>query len=107
MLTAGALLALAPAAAWTQTPKDQLVVVVVENADTPAEHQALARYYRTKADDARLLASEHRAMAQRYHGKPGERLQMQKHCDRIATLNDELATEFESLAKGEDALAKK
>ena len=109
MLTAGGILALAPAAAWAQTPNPRvqhLEHMVVENADTPAEHQALARYYRMRADDARSLAEEHRAMAKRYQGHPGETRHMKKHCNRIAELNEELATEYESLAEGEDAAAK-
>ncbi len=109
ILTAGSILALAPAGAWAQardSSVQHLEHLVVESADTPAEHQALARYFRMKADDARSLAAEHRAMAKRYHGHPGERRHMKKHCDRIATLNEELATEYESLAKGEEAAAK-
>ncbi len=109
MLTAGFVLALAPAAVWAQTPAtttQHLEHLMVENADTPAEHQALARYYRMKAADAKSLAQEHREMAKRYRGKPGEVRNMRKHCDRIADLNEELAAQYESLAKGEDAAAK-
>lgn len=79
--------------------------LMVENADTPAEHAALARYYRMKAADAKALAQEHRAMAKSYRGKPGEVRKMEKHCDRIAQLNDDLAARYEDLAKGEEAAA--
>lgn len=109
MLAAGGLLALAPAGAWAQTPvmsTQHLEHLMVDNADTPAEHQALARYYRMKAADAKSLAQEHREMAKSYHGKPGQMMQMKKHCDRIAELNEELAAQYEDLAKGEDAAAK-
>ncbi len=109
VLAAGGILALAPAAGWTESSDpwvQHLEHLVVENADTPAEHEALARYYRMRANDARSLAEEHRAMAARYHGKPGEKHHMRKHCNRIAELNEELASEYESLAKGEDAAAK-
>lgn len=41
-----------------------------------------------------------------YHGKPGQVMKMKKHCDRIAELNEELAAQYEDLAKGEDAAAK-
>ncbi len=109
LLTAGGFLALAPAGAWAETPAattEHLEHMVVENADTPAEYQALARYYRMKAADAKSLAQEHRAMAKGYlRGKSVQRQAMKKHCDRIAQLNDELAAEYESLAKGEDAAA--
>ena len=108
MLAAGFVLALAPAAvsmADTSTTQ-HLEHLMVENADTPAEHQALAKYYRMKAADAKSLAEEHRAMGKQYGGKPGEVRRMAKHCDRIAELNDELAAQYESMAKGEDAAAK-
>jgi hypothetical protein len=110
MLGAGFVLALAPATASMadspQTSNQHLEHLMVENADTPAEHQALAKYYRMKATDAKSLAEEHRAMAKQYGGKPGEVRRMAKHCDRIAELNDELAAQYESMAKGEDAAAK-
>lgn len=110
LLTAGGLLALAPAGAWAETPAtttQHLEHLMVDNADTPEEHQALARYYRMKAADARSLAQEHREMGKRYFaGKLTQRQTMRKHCDRIAELNEELAAQYEELAKGEDAAAK-
>ena len=109
LLAVGSIMALAPAGSWAQTPDttiQHLEHLMVENADTPAEHRALARYYRMKAADAKSLAEEHRAMGKRYHGKPGEVRNMRKHCDRIAELNEELAAQYESLAKGEEAAAK-
>ena len=109
LMTTGFVLALAPAGAWAQTPDtmtQHLEHLMIENADTPEEHQALARYYRMKAGEAKSLAEEHRVMAQRYHRQPGLVRRMKKHCDRIAELNDELAVQYENLAKGEDAAAK-
>jgi hypothetical protein len=120
MMTAGGLLALAPAGAWAQAPASttqHLDHLMIENADTPAEHEALARYYRTKAAEAKSLAEEHRAMGKSYtRSKPGvarssykgaiSEAVMAKHCDRIAELNAELAARYEDLAKGEDAAAK-
>lgn len=109
MLGAGALLLLSPAGAWAQTSAtttQHLEHLMIDNADTPAEHQSLARYYRMKAADARSLAQEHRVMGKSYQGKPGQKLDMKKHCEQIAELNDELAAQYEDLAKGEDAAAK-
>jgi hypothetical protein len=108
-LMVGLLLALAPAWAGAETPDttaQHLEHLMVQSADSPADHQALARYYRMKAADAKSLAAEHRAMAKAYHGKPGQVRNMKKHCDRIAELNDELAAQYESLAQGEEAAAK-
>jgi len=110
MMGAGALLALAPTGTWAQTPTmtgQHLEHLMIQNADTPAEHQALAGYYRMKAADAKSLAAEHRAMAKSYSGGNVASLRtMKKHCDKIAELNDQLAAQYEELAKAEDAAAK-
>lgn len=108
-VTAGFLMMLgagAVSAAETPSSTQHLEHLMLENADTPAEHQALARYYRMKAAEATSMADEHRAMSKGYDGKPGEVRRMAKHCSRIAELNDELAAQYEDLAKGEDAAAK-
>lgn len=79
---------------------------MIENADTPAEHEAMARYYRMKAADAMSLAQEHREMAKRYTGvSMPMRDAMRKHCEKIAKRNEEIAAQC-ALAKGEDAAAK-
>jgi predicted RNase H-like nuclease (RuvC/YqgF family) len=106
-VAAGCLLALAPAAARAQTPAgNSLVQAMVESASTPAEHQALARYFRAQAAEAKALAELHQSMSRSYSGKPGEIRNMNKHCDQIAKLNQDLAAQYESLAKAEEAAAK-
>ena len=110
MLTAGLGLLLGPTAVWAQSPAtttQHLEHLMVENADTPQEHLALARYYRMKAADAMSLAEEHRLMGKHYRSRQGATQRMKQHCERIAELNEELASEYESLAKGEDIAARK
>ena len=106
-LAAGCLLALAPAAGWAQAPggSDNLLQVMVDSATTPAQHQALARYFRAQAADAKALAETHQSMSRSYSGKPGELRNMSKHCDQIAKLNQDLATQYETMAKAEEAAA--
>ena len=107
-LAAGCLLALAPAVGWAQAPAGGdagLLQVMVQSAHTPAEHQALARYFRAQAADAKALAGTHSAMRESYNGKPGELRNMNKHCDQIAKLNQDLATQYETMAKAEEAAA--
>ena len=107
-LAAGCLLALAPTAGWAQgtaSGSDNLLQVMVDSATTPAQHQALARYFRAKAADAKALAETHQAMSRSYSGKPGELRNMNKHCDQIAKLNQDLAAQYESMAKAEDTAA--
>ena len=107
-LAAGCLLALAPATLWAQAPaSDNLLQIMVDSASTPAQHQALARYFRAQAADAKALAETHQAMSRSYSGKPGELRNMNKHCDQIAKLNQDLAAQYETLAKAEDAAAGK
>ena len=107
-VAAGCLLALAPAAGWAQAPaSDSLLQVLVDSASTPAQHQALARYFRAEAAKAKALAETHRAMSRSYSGKPGEIRNMNKHCDQIVKLNQDLAAQYESLAKAEEAAAGK
>jgi 2-polyprenyl-6-methoxyphenol hydroxylase-like FAD-dependent oxidoreductase len=109
-LAAVCLLAWAPAAAWAQAStsgSQDLLQVLVDSANTPAQHQALARYFRARAAEAKALAETHQAMSRSYSGKPGEIRSMNKHCDQIAKLNQELAAQYESLAKAEEAAAGK
>jgi hypothetical protein len=108
MVAAGCLLALAPAAAWAQASASaDLLQVMVDSANTPAQHQALARYFRARAAEAKALAETHQAMSRSYSGKPGEIRNMNKHCDQIAKLNQDLAVQYDSLAKAEEAAAGK
>ena len=107
-LAAACLLALAPAAGWAQAPaagSDNLLQVLVDGAKSPAEHQALARYFRQQAADAKSLAETHKAMSRSYSGKPGELMNMNKHCDQIAKLNQDLAAQYEAMAKAEETAA--
>ena len=107
-LAAGFLMALAPAAAWAQAAAGgnaSLLQVMVDSAHTPAEHQALARYFRAQAADAKALAEAHQSMSRSYSGKPGELRNMNKHCDEIEKLNQQLSAQYEAMAKGEEAAA--
>jgi len=109
-VAAGCLLAFAPTAGWAQAPvsgSGDLLQVLVDSASTPAQHQALASYFRAKAADAKALADLHMSMSRSYSGKPGELRNMNKHCDQIVKLNRDLAAQYESLAKAEEAAAGK
>jgi len=113
LMTAAGLLALAPAGAWAQgaAPMKHSEQMMLESAKTPADHKALADEYREKAGAARALAKEHRSMGKSYltgkvsYGKIKEAQDMKKHCDRIAELNEDLAKQYDELAKGEEAAA--
>jgi hypothetical protein len=108
ILTASLLtsLALTPAVLWADEPKS-LEELVVEMADTPADHAAVAAHFRAKAVEARATAKRHQSMSRAYGGgKLGTRIQMRGHCDRLAEENGAIAGEYEALAKLHDELAK-
>lgn len=112
-LIALCLLTLAPAGIWAQaaSASGHGHMMTVDNAKTPADHQALASQYRQQAADARAVAKQHREMAQSYlkgkvtYGKLKKAQDMKEHCEQIAQLNDKMATQFDELAKGEEAAA--
>lgn len=78
----------------------QVRELLVDWANTPEEHRAMARYYSDKAKDERREAVRHRDMGGRYAaGKMQGRLEQKQHCDRIADLHSQLADEYEVLGQ--------
>lgn len=81
--------------------------LVIEMANTPAEHAALAKHFQAKAADARAAAAEHEQMAKAYGGgKLTHRAQMEDHCKKLSAQYTALATQYDDLAKLEEAAAK-
>ena len=77
-------------------------------ADTPADHAALAKYYRGKAAEERAAASTHQSMGRSYGGgKMAQKEQMEGHCKKISEQNTATAAEYEALAKLHEEDAKK
>ncbi len=110
LLLAAAVIVVLPRTSWADEPKTavtELEQVFIETADTPKEHEALARYFHAKAQRHRRVAAEHRAMAKSYGAhKQALRGRQRAHCDRLVALNEEIAAEFESLAKGHEEEAR-
>jgi len=109
---AGALLigalALSPGFASAEESGASVEQLLVDMADTPADHAALAKYYRGKAADARATAGTHQSMGRSYGGgKAAQRQQMESHCKKISEENTAMAAEYEALAKLHDEEAKK
>lgn len=96
-----ALLQLALVAPMTGIARDEQVrELLVSAAVTPDEHLAAAEFYDAKARDARVEAARHREMGERYaDGIMGDRKTQKEHCDRIAELHQEMAEEYEALAR--------
>jgi hypothetical protein len=94
-----------PMAALADSPAS-LEQLVVEMADSPAEHAAVANHFRAKAAEARGQASKHESMSRAYSGgKLNTRIQMRGHCDKLAEQYGAMAAEYEELAKLHDAAA--
>jgi len=101
------LLAIAcPGAARALDPAD--LPNAIENAETPADHEALATYFEGEAKAARAMAERHRSMGERYRnlrkpaGLKGVRAQiersMPRHCDKLVASYEAAAKEYEAMA---------
>lgn len=101
-------LAFPPALAAAGDDATALEQLVIDSAHTPADHAALAKYYRAKAASALARAASHEAMARSYGGtKMAAKQQMQGHCQKISQQEKATAEEYEALAKLHDDEAKK
>ena len=102
------LLAIAgPGAARALDPAD--LPNAIENAETPADHEALAAYFDAEAKAARAAAERHRSMAARYKslrkpaGLKGVRAPLERtmprHCERLVANYEAAAKEYEEMAE--------
>ena len=106
-LVIGLAFAVAPIAGIARADDSALEAVLAETATTPAQHQALAKYYRAKAAEAKTEADTHRSMMKAYSGmKTAEAKPRQEHCSKLASLGDAQAAEYEKLAASHEAQAK-
>ena len=106
-LTIGLAIAAAPIAGIARADDSALEQILVETATTPAQHKALAKYYRSKAADAKAQADYHRSMMKSYSGgKLADTKRQAEHCNKLASLSDDQAAEYEKLAASHDEQAK-
>ncbi len=100
-------LLIAPGFVAASEHEHSLEQLVVETADSPADHTALAKHYRWKAAEAREEAARHEGMARSYGSqKRGALDQMGEHCRTLARNSRSSAAEFEALAKLHESQAK-
>jgi len=96
------------AAAFAQPSDHGLEEVLIESATTPVQHQALANYFRAKAEAARKEAERHRSMAKAYGGTKLVIAEAQrKHCTDLAASYEAQAKDYDAMAAAHDAEAKK
>jgi hypothetical protein len=106
---AGLALALALSAAPALGGHDHdLEQSMIESASTPAQHEALAKHFRARAEAARNEAARHRAMGKSYAGGRMARSPQppSTHCTKLADSFDAQAAEYDALAAAHEAEAK-
>lgn len=79
--------------------------LVIEMASTPQEHQAVAQHYTSKAAEARADARRHEGMARTY-ASGGRNRPQRAHCLALAEKYNEIAAEYDQLAKLHEEEAK-
>lgn len=103
-----ALLLVTPGLATADDGEHSLEQLVVEMAESPSQHAALAAHYRSKAEAARSEGQRHERMGKSYmRGKATERSAMRQHCRDIAKQQKSLAAEYDALAKLHEDESKK
>ena len=89
----------------------------IENAKTPADHEAIAAYFDEQAKGARATAEMHRKMGATYKKESSPppksggaahlfHTQMGEHCDDLATKYEKVAKDYEAMAAEHRAQAK-
>lgn len=87
-------------------PSTELEALAIELASTPAQHAAVARYYREQANEARAKAATHKSMKGTYAGgKLTQKRAMANHCERLIKEYTALAAEYDGLAAEHAKLA--
>lgn len=95
-------LALAPGTTQAAEGDDgALAPLVIEMADTPKVHKALARHYRDEAQEARAEERRHERMADSYRSRKVSLrwIEERRHCERLSQKYAEVAAEYEALSQ--------
>ena len=87
-----------------QSEESDIMQLITDMADKPANHQSISSYYQAKAEEARAEAAMHREMKETYSHSHAVMKGVAApaatgaHCDRLIELSLETAEEFEALA---------
>jgi hypothetical protein len=96
--------------AVAETVTDANVAELTAKAETAADHEAIAAYYREEAKQALEQVKFHENMARRGTGPsaPGKQAfnAMKPHCDKLIRSYQQAAESYEALAKLHEQLAK-
>jgi hypothetical protein len=94
----------AASAAHAEQITDQSVAAAMAAAKTPADHQALAAYFTSKAESAEANAENHKQMLATFTGKLQQN--MATHCKSVIRSYQLQAKDYAAMAKEESKLAK-
>ncbi|MBI3245475.1 MAG: hypothetical protein HYZ50_03075 [Deltaproteobacteria bacterium] len=74
---------------------------MITEAKTPADHEAIAAYYETEAQEAHKKHAQHQKMSDSYATIPVLKTKTGAvtHCNTIAKKYEQIAKEYETLAK--------
>src|SRR5512139_2949723 len=98
-------LAIAVAAPVVAQITEENVGEMVQKATTPADHTALADYFRAQAKEASANAQKHRTMLVSGPSKSSRQV-WDAHCKRLIKSFEAEAAAYTDLAKEQDVLAK-
>ena len=87
------------------------IMHMIQTAKTPADHEAIAKYYDEQAAQAKKSAEMHRKMASTYTGGgtpsgKGTKASFPQHCTALAKEFDEEAAHYAAMAEMQRELAK-
>jgi hypothetical protein len=96
----------------SRTPVAQAADIAdqIANAKTPADHEAIAKWYDDQAKEAQDKADEHKKMGAAYKKEPGaitSKTHFHQHCETLATNYAAEAKEYRALAAAHREMAKK
>lgn len=91
-------------------PQEPIEKLISELADKPAQHAAVAKYYRERAEEAKKEVEQHKKMKNAYPVSPKANFptaSINTHCDNLIKAAETEEKEYEQLAAEHEALAKK
>jgi hypothetical protein len=103
-LTAGLTLGSALPSRAADTINDGNVEAALAAAKTPADHEALAAYFTSKADEAQANIEKHKRMSGLFGGKG--KSAWEGHCHALIRSFEEQAKDYKALASEQTAVAK-
>lgn len=101
---------MSPALVIAETGSASIETLISEMAEKPAQHQAIANYFKEKIAESRKELAVHKKMRKAYEvGHPNNRSMsgMRKHCDKLIKNTESNIKAYEALVAEHEAVASK